>query len=327
MSVITAERPRSRLAAGTTRTSILLFLLPALALYVIFVILPVFQAAYFSVFDWNIWEAPTKFVGIDNYTRALNEDWFRGAVFNNITIVVLSLTIQIPIALALAVYLNQRFPGRTLFRVIFFLPYVISEVVTGIVFYLLVQPDGMINASLRSAGLGGLTENWLSDVGTSYGIFVGPVDVGISLVMVTLFIIISWKYFGFHMIILLAGLQGIPREIREAALIDGANRWQAFRHITLPLLGPTLRVSIFLSVIGALQLFDIVYATTRGGPVHTSDTMAYYMFDFGFKRQEMGYGCAVAVILLLICFSFALAYQRFVLSRDVEGAVTTYEGE
>jgi raffinose/stachyose/melibiose transport system permease protein len=327
MSVIKVARTRSRLAAGTTRTSILLFLLPALALYLVFVILPVFQAAYYSLYNWNSLEPLTKFVGIDNYTDAFNADYFRGAVFNNLTIVVLSLTVQIPIALALAVYLNQSFPGRAFFRVVFFLPYVISEVVTGIVFYLLLQPDGMVNADLKSAGLGDLAQGWFSDVLTSVGITVGPLDVGISLIMITMFLIISWKYFGFHMILLLAGLQGIPREIREAALIDGANRWQAFRHITLPLLGPTLRISIFLSVIGALQLFDIVYATTRGGPVHMSDTMAYYMFDFGFKRSEMGYGCAVAVILFLMCFSFALAYQRFVLRRDTEGAVTTYEGE
>ena len=128
------------------------------------------------------------------------------------------------------------------------------------------------------------------------------------------------------MILLLAGLQGIPREIEEAALIDGAGRWQAFRHITLPLLGPTLRVSVFLSMIGALQLFDMVWVMTGGGPLNASNTMAIAMFKAGFKNTQMGYGSALAVILFLFGLVLALAYQRFVLRRDVEGAVTAFNG-
>jgi raffinose/stachyose/melibiose transport system permease protein len=137
-------------------------------------------------------------------------------------------------------------------------------------------------------------------------------------------VIISWKYFGFHMILLLAGLQGIPHEITEAALIDGAGRWQAFRHITLPLLGPTLRVSVFLSMIGALQLFDMIWVMTGGGPLNASNTMAIAMFKAGFKNSQMGYGSALAVIIFLFGLILALAYQRFVLRRDVEGAITAY---
>ena len=144
--------------------------------------------------------------------------------------------------------------------------------------------------------------------------------------MITLFIIISWKYFGFHMILLLAGLQGIPHEIEEAALIDGAGRWQAFRFVTLPLLGPTLRVSVFLSMIGALQLFDMVWVMTAGGPLNASSTMAIAMFKAGLKNNQMGYGSALAVILFLFGLVLALAYQRFVLRRDIEGAVTAYNG-
>jgi raffinose/stachyose/melibiose transport system permease protein len=144
--------------------------------------------------------------------------------------------------------------------------------------------------------------------------------------MITLFVIISWKYFGFHMILLLAGLQGIPREIEEAALIDGAGRRQAFRHVTLPLLGPTLRVSVFLSIIGALQLFDMVWVMTAGGPLNASSTMAIAMFKAGFKNSQMGFGSALAVILFVFGLMVALAYQRFVLRRDVEGAVTVYNG-
>jgi raffinose/stachyose/melibiose transport system permease protein len=128
------------------------------------------------------------------------------------------------------------------------------------------------------------------------------------------------------MILLLAGLQGIPHEIEEAALIDGADRRQAFRHVTLPLLGPTLRVSVFLSIIGALQLFDMVWVMTAGGPLNASSTMAIAMFKAGFKNSQMGFGSALAVILFVFGLIVALAYQRFVLRRDVEGAVTVYNG-
>jgi len=125
------------------------------------------------------------------------------------------------------------------------------------------------------------------------------------------------------MILLLAGLQGIPQELEEAAAIDGASRAQTIRYVILPLLGPTLRVSIFLSMIGALQLFDLIWVTTGGGPVNASNTMATYMFDWGFKRSQMGYGSAVAVILFVFALIVGLAYQRWVLRRDIDGALTS----
>jgi ABC-type sugar transport system permease subunit len=215
------------------------------------------------------------------------------------------------LSVGLAVLLNRRFPGRAIFRLLFFLPYVLSEAITGIVFSLLLQPDALVDTALQRVGLEGLIQDWL-----------GNTDI----VMITLFVIISWKYFGFHMILLLAGLQGIPREIEEAALIDGAGRWQAFRYVTLPLIGPTLRVSVFLSVIGALQLFDIVWVMTGGGPLNASTTMAVNMFKTGFEKQQMGYGSAFAVLLFLCALVVALLYQRFVLRRDIDGAVTAYNG-
>ena len=124
------------------------------------------------------------------------------------------------------------------------------------------------------------------------------------------------------MILLLAGLQSIPRELEEAAAVDGATRGQALRYVTCPLLGPTIRVSIFLSMIGALQLFDVIWVTTGGGPVNASNTMATYMIDWGFKRYQLGYGSAIAVILFVLAFILALAYQRYVLRRDIDGAMT-----
>jgi len=288
-----------------------LFLLPGLALYLVFVIAPIIQAAHFSLYRWNGLTSLTDFIGLKNYQAAFASSVFWGALGNNVTVIILSLTIQIPFSLALAVLLNRRFRGRAVFRLLFFVPYVLSEAITGIVFRLLLQPDSVFDAIVKSAGLGSFLTDWLGDT---------------SIVMFTLFVIITWKYFGFHMIIMLAGLQGIPKELEEAAYIDGADRRQAFRFITLPLLGPTIRVSIFLSVIGALQLFDMVWVTTGGGPVNASNTMAINMFKTGFVKQQMGYGSALAVILFLLALVVALLYQRLVLRRDIDGAITSYNG-
>lgn len=304
-------RPNGGATGRAKWMTIGLFLLPALVLYLLFVLFPVAQAVHYSLYKWNGLTPLDNFVGLKNYATALGSDTFQNAVSHNVFLIVLSLALQIPFSLFLAVLLNRRFPGRAIFRLIFFLPYVLSEAITGVVFYLIVQPGSILDTSFQSAGLGGLVQDWLGDPG---------------FVMITMFVIISWKYFGFHMIILLAGLQGIPREIEEAALIDGANRWQAFRHVTLPLLGPTLRVSIFLSMIGALQLFDMIWVMTGGGPVGASDTMAIAMFKAGFKSQEMGYGSALAVTLFVFALVLALAYQRLVLQRDVDGAVTAFNG-
>jgi len=282
-------------------------MLPALALYALFVLFPIIQAARYSLYDWNGLEPLDQFIGLANFERALNDPVFLGSVSHNALIVVLSLVVQVPFALGIALMLNRRFPGRAVLRLIFFAPYVIAEVITAIVWSLMLQPDGLADHLLTAIGLEDAYHPWLADPDT---------------VLLDLFFIITWKYFGFHMILMLAGLQGIPRELEEAAAIDGASPRQALRYVTLPLLGPTIRVSVFLSIIGSLQLFDLVWVTTRGGPVNASNTMAVYMFDRGFVRFQFGYGSAVAVILFLICFVLALAYQRWVLRRDTEGATT-----
>jgi raffinose/stachyose/melibiose transport system permease protein len=308
MHVATAVGPRSRTRRNMRALGAAgLFMLPALALYAVFVLFPIVQAARYSLYDWNGLEAMDKFVGLANFQRALADPVFLGAISHNALIVVLSLVVQVPFALGIALMLNRRFRGRSILRLVFFAPYVIAEVITAIVWSLVLQPNGLAEHAMTTVGLGELYQPWLADTDT---------------VLIALFFIITWKYFGFHMILLLAGLQGIPREIEEAAAIDGASRRQALRYVTLPLLGPTIRVSVFLSIIGSLQLFDLVWVTTRGGPVNASNTMAVYMFDRGFVRFQFGYGSAVAVILFVICFVLALGYQRWVLRRDTEGATT-----
>ena len=307
MAATTSVHSQTRRRRWTRWSTVALFVLPALVLYALFVLLPIAQAAFYSLFKWNGLKPLTDFVGLANYERALSDPVFIGAISHNFFIIVLSLAIQIPFALGLALLLNRDFPGRAVLRLLFFAPYVIAEVIAGIVFQLMLTPDGLVDQTLEAVGLGSLVQLWLADP---------------DFVMYTMFFLISWKYFGFHMIIMLAGLQEIPREVEEAALVDGASRNQTIRHITIPLLGPTIRVSVFLSIIGALQLFDLVWATTKGGPINASNTMATYMVDWGLRRSQLGYGSATAVILFVLAFIVALLSQRFVMRRDVEGATS-----
>jgi raffinose/stachyose/melibiose transport system permease protein len=294
-------------ATWRKRTTIVLFLLPAVCLYILFVLVPIGQGIYYSGFDWNGLAPLTEFVGLDNYREALSDPVFLASIRHVFLILVLSLILQLPFALGLAVLLNQRIRGRALLRLLFFLPYVLSEVITAVVWRLLLQPNGLLDSTMEAIGLGGLVQEWLANP---------------DVVLYTVFVAITWKYFGFHMILYLAGLQQIPRELEEAAALDGATKWKTFRHVTLPLLGPTIRISVFLSMIGSLQLFDLVWVMTGGGPVNASNTMAVYMIDRGFERSRFGYGSAVAVLVFSLCFVIALAYQRFVLRRDVHGALT-----
>ncbi|MGW6143804.1 carbohydrate ABC transporter permease [Streptomyces sp. NPDC055140] len=289
-----------------------LFTVPGLILFLVFVAVPILYAGYVSLFNWGGFGSPSDFVGVDNFTRLFQDPVFLGDLWRGLLLVALSLGLQLPFALAMAVLLNQKLRGRAVYRMLFFAPYVLSEVITGVLFSMIFAPDsGLADKVLGAVGLDGVGGLWFA---------------GQSTVMATLFLVMTWKYFGFHMMLLLAGLQGIPAELAEAARIDGANAWQRFRNITLPLLGPTIRMSIFLSVIGAIQLFDLVWVVTQGGPDHHSETMAVTMFQFGFKRYQMGYASAISIVMFLISLVFALFYQRYVLRRDTEGALTNMRG-
>ena len=199
-------------------------------------------------------------------------------------------------------------PGRAFYRTIFFLPYVLSEVITALIWLTLLNPDpdrGLINAIL------------VLIPGVDPQAFLGNPDI----VLQSLFVVLTWKYFGLHLLLFLTGLQNIPVEIEEAARIDGANRYQLFTKITIPLLGSTIRTSAYLSIIGSLQQFILVWIMTKGGPVNASEVMATYMYRFGFVRFWLGYGSAVAIVMFLISLFFSLIYQWLTPQRDYLGGV------
>ncbi|OIU87226.1 MULTISPECIES: carbohydrate ABC transporter permease [unclassified Microbacterium] len=300
---------RPRRVDWRKRGEIALLAGPALIMFLGFVILPVAMAAFYGFFKWNGFGWPTEFIGLDNYVMIWQDDTFRQAVMHNGIILVLSLVLQGPIAILFALLMNQKIRGRSIIRILIFVPYVISEVIVGIGWSLMLQDAGALNSLLEKWGMSDLQQSWIADP---------------AIAMTSLMIIITWKYIGFAVILMLAGMQSIPEELYEAAAIDGAGFWKTQWAITVPLLGPTIRIWAFLSIIGSLQLFDLVniiwgqYIAATAG----TSTMATYMYQNGHLAGSYGFGNAVAVMLFIITLIVALLYQRFVLRRDTEGALT-----
>jgi raffinose/stachyose/melibiose transport system permease protein len=288
---------------------------PAIVIFLAFVILPVIMAAYYGFYQWKGYGSPSvngKFAGFQNYITILTDPTFQAAVGHNAFVVVMSLIVQGPLAILFALLINVKMKGRALIRTLIFVPYVVSEVIVGTGWSLLLQSKGAINDLLSKIGLKGA--DWIADP---------------KIALWTLLFVISWKYLGFAVILMLAGMQSIPEELYEAARVDGASFWQQQWKITLPLLGPTIRLWAFLSIIGSLQLFDLVYiiwgqyvSATAG-----TSTMATYMVLEGRGAGNYGYGSAVAVVLFIISLVIALIYQKFVLNRDLEGAITDAKSE
>ncbi len=299
---------RLKRASGTPRhlqdnLTIFLFLLPALVLFLLFVIYPIFRSLYYSMYNWNGLGPAVNFVGLRNFKNILADKVFFMALRNGLLIVGFSLALQLPLSMALAVLVGRNLPGRAIFRAIFFMPYVLSEVNTAIMWMLLYNPDperGLLNAILVLFPWA-KPQDWLGNT---------------NIVLISVFVALTWKYFGFHMLLYLTGLQNIPKELEEAARIDGANSFQNFFYITLPLLGSTIRTSVHLSVLGSLQQFIVVWIMTKGGPVNASETLSTYMYRFGFVRFQLGYGSAVALYMFLICLIFTVIYRRLTRQPD-----------
>ena len=299
------SRPRNLRRSMRTGLELLFFIGPALALFLVFVVWPIVKAVQFSLYRWKGFGPLSDFVGLDNYDAVLHNEVFTDALLHNLTIVVLSVIVQLPLGVAIALLLNRRMRGQGLLRTIIFVPYVLSEVIAGVVWFQLLQPQyGVVDSLLSAVGLEGPDQGWL-----------GTPDYALLTVMVVL----TWKYLGLAVLLFLAGLQGIPVDVVEAAQIDGASWWHIQRRITLPLLGPTLRVWAFLSMIGSIQCFDMVWILTGGGPANSTTTMATFLVTEGTKRQNYGIAAAASVVLFVVALVMALLYQLLVLRRDTRG--------
>jgi raffinose/stachyose/melibiose transport system permease protein len=297
MTVTTINESKG--AVGGVWLAALIFLPPALLLFTIFVILPIGEAAWYSLYNWDGYNRPQNFIGLKNYISLFNNSNFRIALLNNLIIIAVSLIIQLPLALAMALLLAKRAFGAIAFRLIFFLPYILADIAAGLIFRFIFDGDyGPLSGATQALGF-------------------GPVYMLASTTwaMVALLTVVVWKYFGFHMMLFIAGLQGIDRSLYEAAEIDGADAFQRFRFVTIPQLSPMIKLSAFFSVIGALQLFDFVVPLTGGGPFNATNTMVSFLYLFGMTRMRVGFGSAVGVVLFVICVTFAFGYRRF-LARD-----------
>ena len=306
-----AGAPPKQRTAWRKRIELAILLGPPLILFIGFVFVPMIFAIWYSLYNWNGYGPLSDFIGLQNYQGVVTGSVFHQALLHNIIIAVLSVVIQLPISIGLALLLNRRMRGQTALRLAVFTPYVLSQATSAVMWSMLLSHGGPVDSLLKSVGLAALIHFWLAST---------------SLVLYTLFFVVTWQFIGFGIVLLLAGLQGIPPELREAAAIDGASSWQITRRIMLPLLGPTIRIWIFLAVIGSLQLFDIVWIMTLGGPANASQTILTYLYFNGAERTEFGYGATVSVVLFIISFVFALAYQRYALRRDTAGAVTRAVG-
>ena len=308
----TAAEPGSRSPKRKLRTpadkrknlEILFFVTPALLLIAMFMLVPIIQAVRFSVYNWKGFGPLVDFVGLQNYVRVLQNEVFTDALVHNLIIIAGSIIIQLPLGLAIALLLNRKMKIQGLLRTIIFVPYVLSEVIAGVVWFQLLQPQyGLIDTVLSKLGIQGPAQGWL-----------GTPDLALW----TVLIVLTWKYLGLAVILFLAGLQGVPDELYEAAQIDGASWWQIQRKITIPLLGPTLRTWGFLSMVGSLQLFDMVWILTGGGPANSTTTMATFLVSEGTKRQNFGVASAASVILFIVALILAVSYQQFILKRDTQ---------
>jgi raffinose/stachyose/melibiose transport system permease protein len=298
------DRRRRKLRKGAELT---ILLGPGLVLFLGFVIAPIVVGAYYSLYNWDGLGPLTHFTGLHNYKIAFNDPAFIQAIEHTLILTGLALVVQGPLSLGIALLLNRKFRGRALMRLVVFAPYVLPPAVTAVMWSLILQPGGFVDQVMKSVGLGGLVQLWLANV---------------HVVLYTNFAVLTWQYLGFGIVLLLAGLQGIPAELREAAAIDGATPWQVTWRVTLPLLGPTIRIWGFITVIGSLQVFDVIWLLTQGGPAGASDSMATYMYRTGFQNEAFSYGTAIAIIMFVFCFAFSLIYQRYALRRDTAGALT-----
>lgn len=273
-----------------------LLLLPALAVFVFYVAYPLLYTVILSAYSWSPVNPVKSWRGLGNYAALLGDPNFFVALRNNAYFVLLSLALQLPLALLLAVALSSATRRHRLLRTVFFSPFVLPIVAVGLVWQLIYDPNlGALNALLRAVGHASWAIGWLGE----------EVPAIFAIIAVS-----CWRFVGFHMMILLAGLQGIPEELYEAARLDGAGRWGIFLHITLPSLRRLLLVDALLITAGSVKIFDLVQVMTGGGPGYASDVLATYMYRSAFTNDRMGYAAALAVVMLVVTLGLTVAYQR-----------------
>ncbi|WP_341878198.1 sugar ABC transporter permease [Defluviitalea saccharophila] len=280
------------------KLAILLFIFPAALLFTAIIILPIFMSSYYSVLKWDGINNGV-FVGLKNYIDLFTSKsaGFPKTIGNALMLAFLSVFIQLPISLGLALLLSKGVKGERFFVSVFFIPVLISTVVIGQLWMKIYNPDyGIVNMALKAIGLDHLAKPWLGDQKTA---------------LFAVFIPILWQYVGYHMLLMYAGIKSISPEFREAAKIDGATEWQISRYIIIPILKPVIKICVIFAVTGSLKAFDLIYVLTNGGPAHASEVPSTLMVSMIFERNLYGFGSAIAMFIIFLCFFFAITIQKF----------------
>lgn len=291
---------KKKLLQGCT---VFLFLLPALILFVGILIAPIIMSGYYSFFDWNGF-GDKEFIGLSNYRELFSSEaiGFVKALGNSLLLAALSVFLQLPLSLGLALMLGKGIKGERAFLSIYFLPVLISTVVIGQLWLKIYNPDyGILNVVLRSLGFDNLAKIWLGTKETALG---------------AVFVPTLWQYVGYHMLLMYAGVRGVSPDLREAAKLDGATDGQVDRYIVIPSIKPIIRVSVIFAVTGSLKSFDLIYVLTNGGPLHATEVPSTLMINMLFLRNRYGMGSAIAVLLIALCFAFALIITAIFKERE-----------
>jgi raffinose/stachyose/melibiose transport system permease protein len=283
--------------------TVFMFLLPALLVYFTFIIAGIFRTFYYSGFNWTgfgpVSMAP--FVGLDNYARLMRDAGFWHSVRNNFILVFVSIVFQLSFGVVLALIINTSYKGVKYLRTIYFIPLLLSTAATGTMWQLMLAPHiGLFDWLLKIISPN-VPLSWLGSE---------------QVVMFAVLFVICWQYTPQYMILIRAGMTGIPEELYEAATIDGASRWQQFWRMTLPMLSGTLKTSAVLSIVGSLKFFDLVWIMTLGGPNGYSELMATFMYKRAFQQDRMGYASAVASCMVIIAFAVIAVFRFMTRTRE-----------
>lgn len=274
----------------------ILFVLPALVLYLIFVGFPFIQTIYFSLTDWNGVRPQKNFIGLANWQEMIGDPLVWKSLRNNVTWVIVGTIVPMAIGLLLAMLLWRRPRGFTLFRTVFFMPQVLSAVVIGIIWSWIYNPlFGNLNKLLKLVGLGDLARGWLGDPAVALYAVLGAA---------------IWAEVGFVFVVFLAGLQNVSKDLLEAATIDGANGWHRFKDVTVPQLSNVINVVTALLLIGGFNVFDIVFVMTQGGPANATEVIATYTYKEAFTQNRVGYASTLSLVMTTIALVTSVAFIR-----------------
>ena len=281
-----------------------LLILPAAVVFAFYITWPLIHTCVLSAYAWSALNPVRVFKGWENYVELWHDPVLRTALANNGWWIVLSLVMQLPLAMLLAVGIGSSLRRHRVLRTLFFSPLVVPAVAVGLIWSLFFDPNfGALNVALEAVGLEQYALVWLGDK---------------QWATLCIIVVSCWRYTGFHMMILLAGLQAIPEDIYEAALIDGSTPWQTFWGITMPLMKRVVLVDALLITVGSVKIFDLIWVMTRGGPNHASEVLATYMYVSSFPDDRMGYGAAIATIMLALTLIATVIYLRLTRVEEAE---------